>query len=283
VLNDPEIVKLLSTQFVPLAVDNVANPNLTAGEKEFLGSFDSGVKACTIGMSVFTADGRKLGGGADYQPGPVREMLKKALVAFKPDSVDRTVFAAGKEDAATARKAPEGASILYVTWKVLGDEKPEGSATTGDGKYDKVFQDSLGSDRLWIRKDEGESLAEGSFPESLRIRIARHHLKYVMGGSEKDLQLTLREGRVAGSYPIDPEHRADILGFVEAKKGAIIRFELLIRGWAHRVEDHGFAACLTVVPKGKLAPAVLYLELADPNQGLAKILPHHSKDANYLR
>ena len=82
--NDAEVVKLLSEKFVPLSIDNVANPNLTAAEKEFLDGFDSGIKACTIGMSVFTADGKKLGSVSAKEPGPVRQMLQGALDVFKP-------------------------------------------------------------------------------------------------------------------------------------------------------------------------------------------------------
>jgi len=280
-ISDAEVVRLLSTRFVPLAVDNVANPNLTAAEKEFLDSFDSGIKACTIGMSAFTADGRKLASGGAYEPGPVREMLKKALDAFKPESV--TAVAAAKEGSPAARTAPDGALILYATWKTLGGETPEGSNTTANGKYDKVFQGALGSDRFWVRKDEAEALAGGTFPESLKKRIARYHLTYVMGGQAKDLELSLKDGRVTGSFAVDADHRADLLGFVEAAHGKVSRFELMIKGWAKRVEDHGFAAGLTVVPKGKLVPGALYFELADPKEGLARILPHHERDTAYLR
>jgi len=117
----------------------------------------------------------------------------------------------------------------------------------------------------------------------LKDRIARYHLKYVMGGEAKDLDLSLKDGRLSGSYAIDAEHKAELLGFVEVKNGVLTKFELMVRGWARRIEDHGFAACLTIVPRGTLIPGALYLELADPKEGLAKILPHHSKDPNYLR
>jgi len=266
---------------VPLAVDNVANPNLTPAEKEFLHGFDSGIKACTIGMSAFTADGKKLASGGDFEPGPVRNMLKKALEGFKPESVAPLSNLPPREG---ARRMPEGGLILYVTWRTLGQEKAEGSATTGDGRYDAVFQGSLGSDRLWVRKDEAEALAGGAFPESLKKRILRCHANYVMGGTVKDLSLSVRDGRITGSLqPADAEHPAELLGFVEAKNGAVTRFELLIRGYAKRVEDHGFSAGLSVVPKDKRVPAALYFELADPKDGLAKILPHRERDASYLR
>jgi len=146
--NDAEVVKLLTEKFVPLSIDNVANPNLTAAEKEFLDGFDSGIKACTIGMSVFTADGKKLGSVSAKEPGPVRQMLQGALDVFKPESV--SAVALPREGASSVRGLPGGGSILFVTWKVFCEDKSEGSLTTGNGKYDKLFQGSLGSDRLWV-------------------------------------------------------------------------------------------------------------------------------------
>jgi hypothetical protein len=232
-------------------------------------------------MSSFTADGRKLAAGGDFQPGPVRAMLKKALEAYKAHPPGALPNLPPREG---VRAAPEGGLILYVTWKTLGDEAPEGSATTAHGKYDKVFQDALGSDRLWVRRDEAEALAGGTFPETLKKRILRCHLSYVMGGAAKELDLTLRDGRVTGSTPLgEGDLRAEILGFVEAKNGAVRRFELLVKGWGRRVEDHGFSAGLSVVPKDKRVPAALFFELADPREGLAKILPHRARNDDYLR
>jgi len=115
------VIELLKTRFIPFAHDNVENPNLTPAEREFLAAFDSGVKACTIGMSAFTADGRKLASGGGYEPGSVRSLLKKALADFKPESVSATV--PPRDDAAVAslRRPPEGGLVLYVTWKLIGD------------------------------------------------------------------------------------------------------------------------------------------------------------------
>jgi hypothetical protein len=283
VLNDPEVQKLLRSHFVPLAVDNVANPDITPRDKEFLSSFDSGIKASTLGFSVFTAGGRKLGSAYDFRPGPIRDMLKKALLDFKPDEGPLPVKD-GAPDSDSIRPPPEGGLILYVTWKTLGDDKPEGSPTTGDGKYDKVFQDSLGSDRLWVRKDEALRLARGEFPESLGRRIARFHLRYVLGGDGKSFDVASKAGKWEGSFSPDGSGPpASVLGHVEAKGGQITRFDLLIKGWAKRLEDHGFSANLSVVPKGKSVPAALYFELADPSEGLARVLPRRSNDESYLK
>jgi len=277
------VIELLKTRFIPFAHDNVENPNLTPAEREFLAAFDSGVKACTIGMSAFTADGRKLASGGGYEPGSVRSLLKKALADFKPESVSATV--PPRDDAAVAslRRPPEGGLVLYVTWKLIGDCEAQGNATTGNGQYDKVFQRALGSDRLWVRKDEAQALAAGSFPESLKGRMLRNHVQYVMSKEAKSLDLTLAGGRIEGAIPIGEGRKADCLGFLEAKDGTVTRFELLLKGWGRRVEDHGFSACLSVVPKDTGAPTALFFELADPKEGLAGVLPHRCRGENYLK
>lgn len=278
-MNDPEVVELLRSKFVPYALDNVENPNLTPAEKEFLHGFDSGVKACTIGMSAFTADGRKLASGGSYEPGGVRSMLRKALSEFRPETVTATV---PDRDESGLRRPPEGGLVLYVTWKLLEEIQPEGNATTGNGTYDKVFQKSLGSDRMWVRRDEAEALARGELPESVKSRMLRYHVQYVMGKEAKSLDVGLRGGRIEGSFPVG-EGKAECLGFVEAKEGRVTRFELLVRGPGRRVEDHGFSACLSVVPKGRTVPAAVFFEVADLKDGLAGILPHRVKDERYLR
>lgn len=281
-MNDPEVVELLKTKFVPYALDNVENPNLTPAEKEFLSGFDSGIKACTIGMSAFTADGRKLASGGGYEARSVKSMLAKALADFKPETVSATVPPRDEAAVASLRRAPEGGLTLYVTWRLLEDFPAEGNATTGNGLYDRVFQRSLGSDRLWVRKDEAEALGSGTIPESLKARMLRYHVQYVLSKEAKSLDLALRSGRIEGSVAIG-DTKADCLGFVQSKDGKLTGFELLVRGLARRVEDHGFSACLSVVPKGASVPVGLFFELADPRDGLAGVLPHRARDERYIK
>jgi hypothetical protein len=233
-------------------------------------------------MSTFTADGRKLATGGGFESGSVKSLLRKALADFKPETVTATVPPRDEAAVAGLIRPPQGGLVLYVTWKLIGDIDAQGNATTGNGRYDKVFQQSIGSDRLWVRKDEADALAAGALPESLKKRMLRHHVQYVMGKEALSLDLSVREGRIEGSVPLGVR-KADALGFVESKNGRVTRFELLLKGWGRRVEDHGFAACLSVVPKDAPAPAALFFELADPTDGLAGIHPHRARDAQYLK
>jgi hypothetical protein len=234
-------------------------------------------------MTCYTADGRKLAAGGGFEAGSVKSLIQKALSEFKPETVSAKV--PPRDDAAVAslRRPPEGGLILYVTWKLLGECKAEGNATTGNGKYDKVFQQSLGSDRLWVRKDEADALAAGTFPESLKGRMMRHHVQYVMSKEAKSLDVAIKSGRIEGAVPFTDSKKADCLGFVESKDGKVTRFELMVKGLARRVEDHGFSACLSVVPKDAPTPAALFFELADPKDGLAGVLPHRSRGDTYLK
>ena len=81
VLNDPEIASLLRRHFIPIAVDNVANRNMTDAEEEFLR--DKGLKFSTQGASVFTAGGQLLMSGSSLQPGPVKAMLNESLRRYQ--------------------------------------------------------------------------------------------------------------------------------------------------------------------------------------------------------
>ena len=280
-MNDADVVQTLKTRFIPYALDNVENPNLTPAEKDFLSRFDSGLKACTIGMSAFTADGRKLASGGGFEAGSVKTMLARALKDFQPETVSAEVPPRDEAAVASLRRAPKGGLTLYVTWKLLEDIKAEGSATTGDGKYDQVFQKSLGSDRLWVREDEARILAAGIFPESLQARMRRYHVSYVMSKEAGRLNVTVENGRIEGTVPIG-ERKADVLGRVDTKDGKITGFELMIKGWGRRVEDHGFSACLSVIPKDVAAPVALFFELADSRDGLAGVIPHRARDPKYL-
>ena len=302
VLNDPAVAALLKDRFVPFAVDNVDHPNLTAGERAFL--WDRGLQASTQGMTVFTPAGVVLATGGGFEPRGVERMLRKALAAYKPDAdppfdvaaeeraaeIDASVVAAADRNAGRKAKKPkpiqsppDGGLVLYVTWKVLWDgQSPEGSATTGHGTHDAQFQKAVGADRLWVRKDEAAALARGEFPDSLRKRMLPS-IDYVLAGKVKSADLSLRDGRLTGSLTSDGGDRSDALGFVESNGGRVTRFDLLVRGPAERREDCGFAAALSVIPKGTKIPAALLFELADPNDDLSRTPPHRCGETDYLK
>jgi len=282
VLNNADIVKLLRTRFVAMAIDNVQHLNMTAAEKEFLG--DRGLKFCTQGMSVFTAGGKVLGMGGGFEPDDVKRLLVKALEDYRPEEPPVMVPPRDEKDPAL-RKPPADGLVLYVTWKVLGGYDRSQSPLKLNERYDKHIQDSVGVDRLWVRKDEAEALAAGTFPESLRKRIL-WHVSYTMaggkGGKLKTFDLALRDGRLTGSFQTDADDPGHLMGFVETRDSKVTKFDLVVKGLGGWAEDCGFSAGLRMVPKGKKAPVALLFSLADPQDDLARVPPHRANHNGYL-
>jgi hypothetical protein len=283
VLNHPEIVKLLRSRFVAMAIDNVDNLNMTAVEKAFLS--DKGLKFSTQGMSVFTADGKVLGLGGGFEPDDVKRMLVKSLEKYQPE--EPATLPARDENDRGLIKPPAGGAVLYVTWKVLGSyDRAQSPVMTKVARYDRHIQDSLGVDRLWIRKDEVMALVNGTLPESLRQRF-RPHLTYVLAGGKTEnassFHLSLRDGRLTGSFETVAGEQSSLLGFVESKEGKLVSLELLATGRGTWVEDCGFSAGLRMVPRGQKVPVGLLFSLADPEDALARVPPHRAKHNGYLR
>jgi hypothetical protein len=276
----------LRTRFIAMAIDNVENLNMTAAEKKFLS--DKGLKFSTQGMSVFTAGGKVLGLGGGYEPDDVKQMLRKALEQYRPENAVDVPSRDEKDP--MLRKPPEGGLVLYVTWTVLGSyDRSQSPLKLANATLEKHFQDSIGVDRLWVRKDEAAALAAGTFPQSLRERMA-WHLRYTMTGCRstrdssnlKAFNVALSEGRLTGSVQVDKEDPGCLLGCVEAKDGKVTRFDLVIKGQGGWLEDCGFSAALRMVPKGKRVPVALLFSLADPEDDLARVPPHRAGHNGYL-
>ncbi len=277
VLNDSEVARILRERFVCIAIDNVDHPQLTPDEREFLA--DKGLKFCTQGMSAFTAGGQVLAMGGGFEAKPVRQMLQTALENYRPEA---TVQLPAQQDRSKILAPPDGGLVMYVTWKVLDNAKPQASATTGDGQYDEEFRRAVGVDRLWVRADEAAALAQGEIVESLKRRMLPH-FSYAMAGQIKQLPLTVEGDKISGTFTTDTGDAGHISGLVESQDGKVLKFHLLARGIGERIEDFGFAAGLTNVPKGKKVSVAMLIELAEPGDELAKIPPHRAGSESYLK
>ena len=283
ILNDPQVVEMLTKHFVCFAIDNANNSNTTKREREFLKPL--GGTASTQGMSTFTAGGQLLAGGGGYDAKPNLKMLKGALSKFQSDEKFKEepapVFEMDADRAAAneTKRPPEGGLVLYVTWKILEPEKLLNSKSSDN---DKHLSNALGVDRLWVRKDEAEALAKGAFPDSLRNRMVSY-LHYVVPGKLKTDGMKLVEGRLSGDLQSEKGERADSLGFVEAKDGKVTRFDLVIKGLGKNCNAHGFEGALTLLPKDSTAPVALSFMLADPREELSHTLPHAVRNPQYLK
>jgi hypothetical protein len=268
----------LRDHFVCIAIDNTDHPQLTPGERAFV--LDRGLKGCTWGMSTFTAGGKILEMGGGFEAKGVAPMLKRALAAYKPDDKvdipERT-----DQERAKLKRPPEGGLVLSVSWKLIGDYPPEGSPTTGMELYADFYRHAVGMDRLWVRKDEAESLARGELAASLKKRMLPH-VSYAVAGDVKTMDLALKDGRMTGAFRTNAGDTGDLLGFVEAKNGRLTRFDLLVKGVGEQVIDCGFSASLTVLPKGKKLPVAVLFTLLDPADFLAQVVPLRAGSENYL-
>ena len=127
-------------------------------------NFDS----TTQGLFLAGADGKLLGFTNHRSPERVKAVLKDGLARFTPAEAELLVNA--KPDPNFSYKVPDGGLVLNVTSKVLAGQDVSVS------KDLTMFNESMGRDVLWTRKDENDALARGVFPESLKRRMALYTL-----------------------------------------------------------------------------------------------------------
>ena len=277
-LNDPEVVKVLTEKFILLAMDTSQHPRQQ--ELAWLEKHDLVSRLTTLGLVSFTPEGKKLASWIVFEPKQVRSFLELALKGFRPGTEPL------KDLPPPARRVedppPVGGAVLRVTWKAFYDRPETNWAAT---RHEKKFQDALGSDRAWVRKDEVDALCQGKFPVSLKNRIFKYHFGSIFGLKFKQLDLTIVDGRIQGRALLeDPKSEpVSLQGFVVAKDGTLGRFELLARGEGIRIGDEGFRVAFTTAPKGKRVPAAILFELGDPTEAVNQVPPHPSKDPSYLR
>lgn len=243
------------------------------------------VNVTTQGLFLATPDGKLLGFTNNRSPDWVRRMLKKGLADFQPGEAE--LLENPKPDPNFSYRPPEGGLVLTVTSKVLkGYEKPP-SLEIG------FFQNSLGRDVLWIRRDEHQALARGELTESLKKRIAKFNLLDNTRGEPhhwedaeiKKLEMSIKDGVLTGSVHLetpsgDRGYKADLRGVLEAKDGKVTRFDVVSRG-----EAWGASGCTEVgKPKSKFTLAVAF-RLASGKDEADKVMPQGAKSwlPDYLR
>jgi hypothetical protein len=212
-------------------------------------------------------------------------MLKKALADFQPS--EAPLLSNPKPDPNYNYHPPEGGLVVTVTTKVLAGYAAAPSAEIA------FFQNSLGRDLLWIRKDEQEALARGELMESLKRRIAKFNLLDNTRGEPhpwedteiKKVEMSLSGGILTGSVHLetasgDRAYLAQIRGVVEAAQGKVTRFDLVSQG-----EARGASGCTLVArPKEGFTLAVAF-RLASGKDEADRVTPQGAKSwlPDYLR
>jgi hypothetical protein len=278
---DPEIVKLLQTKFVPVAIDQFYQRQQKDAEGDFYRTIATqgpwkDVDGTTQGLYIATADGKLLAFNNNRGPEPIKRLLEKSLRDFQPVAVSS--IKPGEADPRFARTPPQGGLVVRVTAKVLGGYEET------DDEWQKIFQSALSRDNLWIRKDEHQSLVRGELLDSLKRRIAQFHLIDNTRGEPqmwdeadiRKLDLRLDGGKLTGTVQLenksgDHGYYAELLGFVESDKGRVVRLDIVAKGlyWGDSLFTRG-------APKGKFPLAVAF-SLASGDLEADRVPPQGSK------
>jgi hypothetical protein len=286
VFQDDEVVKTISTRFVPVAVDQHIHRKLKDAEGELfarvLRQAGRGLDGYSQGVYLFTADGKLLAFSNTADAGQVRRLMDSALKKFAPAEV------AGVEEVKAAPVLPEppqGGLVVAVATKVMGGYDPQDKST-------ERFRNSVGRDHLWLRPDEAAALARGELPDSVQRRLVRYHLIDNTRGEPsmwredevRKLDLSLRDGRISGTVHLETKagdrgYQADLLGFVEVRDGKVVRLDLVFRG-----QFWGESAFARGAPKGKF-PLVVTFALVEGKAAADRIPPQAARGntSGYLR
>ena len=278
---DPQIVKLLQTRFIPVAIDQAYQRRQQDNEGRFYQQIaNQGPRKVGVGTTqgLYTADasGRLLGFSNHRGGDRVLQMLQGALQKHQPPKVE--AIAKGKPDARYNPQLPAGGLVVRVTSKVLsGYEEPE-------DEFQRIFQSSLGRDNLWIRADEHAALAKGQLPEKLLQRIARFHLIDNTRGEPpmweateiRKLEGTINNGQLSGNVHLKTAdgtrgYEAQLVGRIETKAGVVTRLDVVAKG-----EFWGSGPFTRNAPKGRF-PLAIAFTLADGKDAADSIPPQASR------
>jgi hypothetical protein len=271
-LQDPVVLKLLATRFVPVAVDQHIHRTLKDAEgalfARILRQAGRGLGGTSQGNYLFSPDGKLLAFANTADAAHVRRLLEAALQKFDPATAPAAE--AGPKAALPQFEPPVGGLVLDVTSKVLGGYEKGGN---------QAMRDAVGRDHLWLRQDEAQALARGELPQTVTRRLARFHLIDNTRGEPplwrpdevRRLELTLQGGRLSGSVHLETKagdrgYRAALLGVVEVSGGRVTRLDLVAKGafWGEGTFTRGappgrfpLAVAFTLCPGASAADRVL--------------------------
>lgn len=245
-MGDEEIAALVTSGFVPVAVDQHLHRRLRGAEGRLFRSLVRQAGAAghrAQGYYAATAEGRLLAFRHTLDPGEVRKLLRDALARFRgPDAARRPAAAPFAAVSPAGRglplTPPRDGLVLDVTTRVLGGYDTPRTAR------ERILHSTLGRDHVWVRPDEAAHLARGAWPASLTRRLARFHFvdntrgePPMWGDSEiVALAATCGGGRISGRVRLetgDGERSCDAAfrGTVAVRGGAVTDLDLVARGY----------------------------------------------------
>lgn len=281
VFSDKDLIDVLSSKFVPVAIDQWYERR----QKDSKGDFYRKIagqgprkdfQQTTQGMYVATADGQLLGYINHHEVGRVRKMVDAALAKFEPGDAAEVKPKVVDQD--YARVPPKDGLVVRVHTQILGGyEEP-------DHEYRRIFQEAIARDNLWISADEKAQLIKGTLPKSLSIRIAKFHLidntrgEPPMWTSEevRSAEFSLKDGILSGEFHVETKDgkrgfEGNIYGHVDSDGSSLKRFDLVAKGRYWGNGQH-----TTKPPKGKF-PIAMSFRLPDSEDPADLIPPQGTK------
>jgi len=279
---DPEVIQLLKTRFVPVAIDQAYQRRQKDAEGEFYrkiagqGPHKNFQRGTTQGLYAASAAGKLLFYNNNRGKDKLLRLLTQAIAA--PAHSDVRQIAPGKVDAQYQPKPPQGGLVVRVHARVLDGYEPT------DDRWQTIFQTATSRDNLWITASEHQALLRGEFPQSLQRRIAKYHLVDNTRGEPpmwelkevRQLEISRDKGLVTGAVHLETGngargYQASIRGHVEVKAGQVVRLDLVAKG-----EFWGDGPYTKNGPKGKF-PLVITFTLADGTEAADLVPPQGSR------
>jgi hypothetical protein len=278
---DPEIVELLKTKFVPVALDQWYTRRQQDTEGEFYRKIAAqgprnDFTRTTQGLYIADPAGKLIAFNNNRGPERIRALLHRAIAEYSPPTVEP--LAAETIDRKFNPQLPDGALVLRSSAKVLSGYEPT------EDRWRQIFQNAVSRDNVWVTEEEQQQLLSGRVPRSLALRIARFHLVDNTRGEPptwrvdevRKLEVSVEQGQLHGSIHLETDdHRrgfeAELTGAIDRTGGAITRFDILVEG-----QFWGTGTYTMEPPQGKF-PLSIAFRLADGSDIADAIPPHASR------
>ena len=291
---DPEIIKTLQKDFIPVAIDQFKQRRQKDAEGDYWRKIAgqsprNNFNSTTQGIFAATASGELLAFNNNRGPDKTKALLRKALDASrnKQDTKAKPLVVK-KPDPRYLHKAPEGIRIARVHTKVLGGQTPTNNF------WKKIASHATSYDTLWITaKEERAIVSDRRIPISLARRLALFHLIDNTRGEptfwedeeiKKSTFSINKQGLLTGKIHLVSKnnimgYEADIRGHIEFKGNTLTRFDLVAHGdyWGECQYTKG-------APEGRF-PLGVSFRLVDGTSPYDQIPPQGAKSwwQNYLK
>ena len=282
---------MLQEEFIPVAIDQAYQRRQKDTEGEFYRQIAgqgprNDFQGTTQGFYAATPSGRLLFFNNNRDPEKLARLMKEALEQAPSDTDKASPIVMDAPDPQYNPRPPEGGLVVRVHAKIL-DGYPE-----TDDRWEKIFQQGIGRDNLWVTKKEHEALLSGHLPESLQQRMVRFHFVDNTRGEPPmwkpaevvSMKMSLENGILSGRVELKTDdgarsYSAQLNGRLESDGEKITRFDVIVRGF---FEGHG--RFTRNPPPGKF-PLAIAFSLADGSDPADLIPPQGSRGwvANYLR